>query len=93
MTRLELEINPFTNRIVGIGIDKKEREIHSFYVDKISDVERYVTFFNERYIIFINYNKRVEASCFKADKEGVVLDESILTKVKIVLTDNESTFI
>ena len=47
MTRLELEINPFTNKIVAIGIDKKERAIHSFYVENFSDVELYVTFFNE----------------------------------------------
>lgn len=93
MNRLDLEINPFTKLVVAIGTDKKDRESHTFYVDEFSSVERYVTFFNERYIVFINYDKRLEASCFKADAEGMVQDESILTKVKIILTDNESTFI
>jgi len=92
MNRLELEINPFAKRIVATGIDKKEREERVFYVDQWYHEET-LTLFNMKYIVFLKYDKRLEAVCIRLDDEGLATDQEVLTKVKIILTDNESTFI
>ena len=92
MTRLELEINPFTRRVVANGIHKKDRELHTFFVE-FWHHEQTIEFFNERFAVFIRYDKRLEADCFRLDDTGMLLDEPVLTKVKIITTDNESTFI
>ena len=92
MNRLELEINPFAKKIVATGIDKKEREEKVFYVDQWYH-EEILTLFNMKYIVFLKYDKRLEAVCIKLDDEGMATDQEVLTKVKIILTDNESIFI
>lgn len=92
MNRIELEINPFAKRVVATGIDKKEREEIVFYVDQWYHEET-LTLFNMKYIVFLKYNKRLEAVCIRLDDEGLATDQEVLTKVKIILTDNESTFI
>ena len=93
ITRIEFIVNPFTRTINMMCYNGKDIDYRTAYVDDFSEQSFKIQAFGQKAIVFLNYDKRLEIRCLKMDEEGMVLDEPIKIKVKIVTTHTESIFI
>lgn len=93
ITRIEFIVNPFTRSINMMCYSGKDVEYRSAYVDDFGEQSFKIQVFGQKAIIFLNYDTRLEMRCLKMDEDGMVLDEPIKIKVKIVTTNNDSIFI
>lgn len=93
ITRIEFSVNPFTREISMQCFSGRDFAIDFIYVDDFVDQSFKINAFGQKAIVFVNYDKRLDIRCLKVDDEGMVLDEPIKSKVKIVTTHLDSTFI
>lgn len=93
MNRIEFIVNPFTKSINMICYSGKDFINRSMYVDDFIGQSFKIDEFGQKAIVFINYDTRLDIRCLKMDEEGMVLDEPIKSKVKIVTTNLDSIFI